>query len=57
MNGLCMMLAAFGMGHWLGQHLDGTVFPLVHGVAFWGVCITSTAWVLVRRYGGQAGSR
>lgn len=57
MNGLCMMLAAFGMGHWLGQHLDGTVFPLVHGVAFWGVCITSTAWVLVRRYGVQAGSR
>ncbi|MEN9844431.1 MAG: hypothetical protein RLZZ612_2260 [Pseudomonadota bacterium] len=53
LNGLFMMVAAFGMGHWLGQHLDGTVFPLTNGVAFWGVCICVTAWTLVQRHGGQ----
>jgi DHA1 family bicyclomycin/chloramphenicol resistance-like MFS transporter len=48
-----MMVAAFGMGLWLGQRLDGTVFPLTQGVAFWGVCISATAWTLVRWHGGN----
>jgi len=51
MNGFLMMLAAFGMGAWLGQHMDGTVLPLTLGVWFWSVLISLSAWTLVQRYG------
>jgi MFS transporter, DHA1 family, multidrug resistance protein len=51
--GFFMMLAAFGMGAWIGTHMDGTVKPLAYGVAFWAVLIVLTAWVLVQRYGAQ----
>lgn len=51
LNGFGMMIAAFLMGGWLGEHMDGTIFPLVNGVWFWSACIAVSAWVLVQRYG------
>jgi len=51
LNGFLMMLAAFAMGGWLGTHMDGTVFPLVHGVLFWSICIAVVAWTLVQKHG------
>jgi DHA1 family bicyclomycin/chloramphenicol resistance-like MFS transporter len=51
LSGLMMMIAAFGMGSWLGWRMDGTVFPLTQGVWFWSVCIATLAWTLVQRYG------
>lgn len=51
LNGFLMMCVAFGVGHWLGWRMDGTVFPLVHGVAFWSVGIALAAWFGVRRHG------
>ncbi len=51
LNGFIMMLAAFGIGGWLGARMDGTVLPLALGMWFWSVCIALVAWTLVRRYG------
>lgn len=51
LNGVLMMLAAFAMGHWLGGHLDGTVYPLAFGVWFWSVMVAVFGWTLVQRYG------
>lgn len=51
LGGFLMMAVAFLMGLWLGEHADGTVFPLVHGVVFWAVATSLSAWILVRRYG------
>jgi DHA1 family bicyclomycin/chloramphenicol resistance-like MFS transporter len=46
-----MMLAAFGVGGWIGTRLDGTVFALTNGIWFWSVCIAAIAWTVVQRYG------
>ena len=54
MNGFLMMVVAFGMGGWLGTHMDGTVRPLTNGVWFWSVLIAVTAWTVVRKYGEPA---
>ncbi|HSV55135.1 MAG TPA: multidrug effflux MFS transporter [Burkholderiaceae bacterium] len=51
LNGFLMMIVAFGMGGWLGTHLDGTVFALTNGVWFWSICITTVAWTLVQKHG------
>lgn len=51
LNGFLMMVAAFGMGHWLGNHIDGTVLPLTLGVWFWSALLALTAWTGVQRYG------
>lgn len=51
LSGLMMMLAAFGVGTWLGWRMDGTVFPLTQGLWFWSACIATTAWTLVQRFG------
>lgn len=53
LNGFLMMLAAFAMGSWLGDHMDGTVLPLTLGVWFWSALIALTAWTLVQKYGEQ----
>lgn len=50
LNGFLMMIAAFGVGSWLGQRLDGTVAPLTNGVWFWSACIAAVAWTLVQRH-------
>jgi len=54
LNGFLMMLVAFGMGGWLGAHMDGTVRPLTHGIWFWSVLIATAAWTVVRKYGEPA---
>ncbi len=54
MNGFLMMVAAFGMGAWLGSRMDGTVQPLTHGVWFWSVLIAVVAWTVVRQHGEPA---
>lgn len=51
LNGFIMMLAAFGIGGWLGTRLDNTVYPLTNGIWFWSVCISVAAWTLVRKHG------
>ena len=51
LNGFLMMVVAFGIGIWLGTHMDGTVLPLTNGMWFWSVLITLSAWTLVRKYG------
>lgn len=51
LNGFLMMVAAFAVGGWVGQRLDGTVFALTNGIWFWSVCIALVAWTLVQRYG------
>lgn len=61
LSGFLMMLAAFGMGGWLGKSLagiaqgQGSVLPLTNGIWFWSVVITTIAWTLVQRY-GQVGT-
>lgn len=51
MNGFSMMVVAFGIGGWLGSHMDGTTSPLTHGVWFWSALIALFAWTLVWKYG------
>ncbi|MBK9441694.1 MAG: multidrug effflux MFS transporter [Comamonadaceae bacterium] len=51
LNGFLMMVCAFGMGFWLGGHMDGTVLPLTLGIWFWSVLIATSAWTLVQRHG------
>lgn len=54
LNGFVMMLVAFGIGHWLGQRMDGTVLPLALGVWFWSLCVAVAAWTLVQKFGDPA---
>ena len=54
MNGFLMMAVAFGMGGWLGTHMDGTVLPLTRGVWFWSVLVTALAWTVVQQHGESA---
>ncbi len=54
MNGFLMMVLAFGMGGWLGTHMDDTVLPLTNGVWFWSILIAATAWTVVQKYGEPA---
>lgn len=49
LNGFLMMLAAFGVGSWLGWRLDNTVLPLTNGVWFWSGCIAAITWFMVPR--------
>lgn len=54
LNGFLMMVVAFGIGSWLGTHMDGTVLPLTNGMWFWSIMIAISAWTLVRKYGHNA---
>ena len=57
LSGFLMMVAAFGMGGWLGKSLagiaagSGSVLPLTNGIWFWSVLIAAVAWTLVQRHG------
>jgi DHA1 family bicyclomycin/chloramphenicol resistance-like MFS transporter len=51
LNGFMMMLAAFGIGGWLGMRLDGTVWPLVNGIWFWSAALALISWTLVQKFG------
>ena len=52
--GFFMMVVAFINGAWLGWVMDGSVRPLVYGLAGWSVVIALVAWTLVQRYGQQS---
>jgi DHA1 family bicyclomycin/chloramphenicol resistance-like MFS transporter len=55
LSGFMMMVAAFGVGTWLGvqlsSHGGGSVLPLTNGIGFWSVLIAATAWTVVQRHG------
>ena len=51
LNGFLMMIAAFGVGGWVGTRLDGTVFALTNGIWFWSVCIALLSWTVVQVHG------
>ncbi|HZF86200.1 MAG TPA: multidrug effflux MFS transporter [Burkholderiaceae bacterium] len=57
LNGFIMMLAAFGIGGWLGTHMDGSTRPLALGIWFWSGCIALLAWTVVPRFGGGPRAR
>jgi MFS transporter, DHA1 family, multidrug resistance protein len=50
-SGFLMMVVAFGVGLWVGQRLDGTVWPLASGMAFFGSLVGIISWTLVRWHG------
>lgn len=47
--GLVLALVAFGVGRWLGVALDGSLRPLMSGLAFWSAAASLVAWTLVQR--------
>lgn len=51
LNGFLMMLGAFSMGGWLGQHMDDPVFAMAHGMLLWCCFIAWVAWTAVQRHG------
>ena len=51
LNGFLMTVAAFGTGHWLGLHMDGTAHALVYGEWFWSALIALSAWTVVQKHG------
>lgn len=57
LNGFLMMLGAFFMGGWLGQHMNEPVFALAHGMLLWSVFIATVAWTLVQRHGRPVEAR
>ena len=46
--GLLLALVAFAVGRWLGVALDGTLRPMMFGLAFWSLMTVVVAWTLVR---------
>ena len=53
LNGFLMMVVAFAIGGWLGQGLNGTVYPMALGVWFWAALIALNAWTLVQKHGAS----
>ena len=55
LSGFLMMATAFAVGTWLGERLDGTVYPLSFGVAAFGIGLAIVAWTWVQRDGEPPG--
>jgi DHA1 family bicyclomycin/chloramphenicol resistance-like MFS transporter len=51
LSGFMSAAAAFLIGLWLGQAIDGTVFPLTLTLALFSVLTAAVAWTLVQRHG------
>lgn len=52
LSGFAMMSAAFGVGLWLGRHLNGgSALPMTLGIAASGSGVALVAWTLVQRSG------
>ena len=51
LNGFLMMLCAFLMGGWLGQHMDVPLLALANGLLLWTTVIAVVAWTAVQRHG------
>lgn len=56
MSGFLMMLAAFLAGLWLGESLDGTVYPLSLGLAALSIALTIVVRTLVQWHGEPTAS-
>jgi MFS transporter, DHA1 family, multidrug resistance protein len=54
LNGFLMMVGAFGMGHWLGRHMDDPLRALATGMGVWTTLIALVAWTAVQRYATPA---
>ena len=48
LNGFVVTLSAFATGQWLGNHINGTIWPLVTSIGFWSALIALVAWTLVQ---------
>ncbi|MDI9332120.1 MAG: multidrug effflux MFS transporter [Alphaproteobacteria bacterium] len=55
LSGFAMMVVAFAIGHWMGLHLDGTVYPLINGQLFWSLWLAVVGLTLVQRHGERHG--
>ena len=55
LNGFLTVVVAFGVGSWIGERLDGTVFALTQGLWFWSTCVAALAWTVVQRHGEPRG--
>lgn len=51
LSGFVMMLTSFAVGLWLGQNLNGTVYPLTLGMGAFSCGVALVAWTLVQRHG------
>lgn len=51
LSGFAMTASALAVGLWLGESLDGTVYPLTLGIGALSVCVATVAWTLVQRHG------
>lgn len=51
LSGFILCAVAFGIGHWLGGHLEGSVRPLTLGLGVWALFTATIAWTLVQRHG------
>jgi len=49
LNGFSMTLVAFGMGTWLGTHMDNPLLALAHGLLLWSCCVALIGTFAVRR--------
>jgi DHA1 family bicyclomycin/chloramphenicol resistance-like MFS transporter len=39
LNGVTMMLVAFGMGTWSGTHMVDPLMAMAHGIMLWSSCL------------------
>lgn len=51
LSGFHMMFVAFCVGLFLGQAMNGTVYPMALGVGTMSLLLCATAWTLVQRHG------
>lgn len=54
LSGFMSAAAAFLIGLWLGEAIDGTVFPLTLTLGLCSVLTAAVAWTLVQRHGDPA---
>lgn len=54
LNGFFMMLFAFGTSLWLGAYLTNTAYPLMYGMAFWCLLLSTLAWFAIPKFGRLA---
>lgn len=51
LSGFTLALTAFGLGWWLGRHMDGTLSTMAQALATCAVATSTVAWTLVQRHG------
>lgn len=51
LSGFVMMATALGAGLWLGNSINGTVYPVTLAIGAFSVALVTVAWTLVQRHG------